>query len=382
MAESKEETSKDTDLADTVKNKYINIKDLKSEISHLGNENSSDEDYPKVLECLGYENPTSISSAQFDAILIKAVKTKLKGIRAEFTLMALGLLSGYERVIDIGTRRLNYLQSSNYTLEFGRNRRPYDDANPKQQEHYMKSLIKAEGFYIEKLADFLAEKMKKGQFDEFIKDLSDYYNPDTKTPILPEPKPAQKKKIKSPQNEPGESDVHGNAKDKRLFYMRHMTIALYSLVAVLIFVHIIKPWWTEKANAEKAAISPPVPAETISSTEASSDNSLLVEMETFSIDEVDKVIPLAPGYSRELPIKNPEPSNADMSTLKVESSDESIVLWDKDRLSLTALDNIPEGVTHKVYVTITAKNHREIICIEVKEFVISDDAEGPIGGGE
>lgn len=105
-------------------------------------------------------------------------------------------------------------------------------------------------------------------------------------------------------------------------------------------------------------------------------------METFSIDEVDKVIPLAPGYSRELPIKNPEPSNADMSTLKVESSDESIVLWDKDRLSLTALDNIPEGVTHKVYVTITAKNHREIICIEVKEFVISDDAEGPIGGGE
>lgn len=148
MAESKEETSKDTDLADTVKNKYINIKDLKSEISHLGNENSSDEDYLKVLECLGYENPTSISSAQFDAILIKAVKTKLKGIRAEFTLMALGLLSGYERVIDIGTRRLNYLQSSNYTLEFGRNRRPYDDANPKQQEHYMKSLIKAEGFYL------------------------------------------------------------------------------------------------------------------------------------------------------------------------------------------------------------------------------------------
>ena len=87
-------------------------------------------------------------------------------------------------------------------------------------------------------------------------------------------------------------------------------------------------------------------------------------------------------YSKGLPIKNPEPSNADISTLKVESSDESIVLWDKDRLYLTALDNIPEGETHKVYVTITAKNHREIICIEVKEFVISDDSEGLVGGGE
>lgn len=190
-------------MDETVKNNHIDIEDLTSEISYLGNVNSSNEDYLKVLECLGYENPTSISSAQFDAILIKAVKTKLKGIRAEFTMMALGLLSGYERDIDIGTRRLNYLQCSNYTLEFGRNRCPYDEAHPKQQEHYMKSLIKAEGFYIEKLADFLAEKMKKGQFDEFIKDLSDYYNPDTKTPILPEPKPAQQKKIKSPQNEPG-----------------------------------------------------------------------------------------------------------------------------------------------------------------------------------
>lgn len=370
-------------MAETVKNKHIDIEDLTSEISYLGNVNSSNEDYLKVLECLGYKNPTSISPTQFDAILIKTVKTKLRGIRVEFTLMALGLLSGYERDIDIGTRRSNYLQYSNYTLEFVKKQKGlYNEATSEQQEYYMQSLIKAEEYYISKLAVFLKEKMEKGQFDEFIKDLSGYYNLDTKTPILPELKPAQKKKIKSPQNEPGEFDDHGNAKDKRLFYMRHMTIALYSLVVVLTFVHIIKPWWTEKANAEKAAISPPVPAETISSTEASSDNSLLVEMETFSIDENDKVILLAPGYSRGLPIKNPEPSNADMSTLKVESSDESIVLWDKDRLSLTALNNIPEGGTHKVYVTITAKNHREIICIEVKEFVISDDAEGPIGGGE
>lgn len=167
------------------------------------------------------------------------------------------------------------------------------------------------------------------------------------------------------------------AKVTKKLYCTNIIFAV--LVVALILFFIIYFRQTKEPSMDDTI---PVANSILSSAEASSDNSLLVEMETFSIDENDKVIPLAPGYSRGLPIKNPEPSNADMSTLKVESSDESIVLWDKERLSLTALDNIPEGGTHKVYVTITAKNHREIICIEVKEFVISDDAEGLVGGGE
>ena len=43
------------------KNKHINLKDLTSEISHLGNVNSSNEDYLKVLEILGYKSSTLIS---------------------------------------------------------------------------------------------------------------------------------------------------------------------------------------------------------------------------------------------------------------------------------------------------------------------------------
>jgi hypothetical protein len=161
--------------------------------------------------------------------------------------------------------------------------------------------------------------------------------------------------------------------------LRHTNVILAVLIVVLILFSMIYFWQTKKPSMDDTI---PVADSILLPVEAYSDNGLLVEMETFSIDEDDKVIPLAPGYSKGLPIKNPEPSNADISTLKVESSDESIVLWDKDRLYLTALDNIPEGETHKVYVTITAKNHREIICIEVKEFVISDDSEGLVGGGE
>lgn len=384
MAESKEETSKDTDLADTVKNKYINIKDLKSEISHLGNENSSDEDYLKVLGCLGYENSTSISSAQFDAILIKAVKTKLKGIRAEFTLMALGLLSGYERVIDIGTRRLNYLQSSNYTLEFGRNRRPYDDANSEQQEHYMKSLIKAEGFYIEKLADFLAEKMKKGQFDEFIKNLSGYYNSDTKTPILPEPKPIQKKKVKSLLDEPNDPKSHGNAKDKRLFYMRHITIALYSLVVVLIFVHIIKPWRTEKANAHKEVVSSIIPAEDLSLTEdIPVIEAMLIEAESFKVKDIDEEnrIDVVPDITKKLTIEL-EPQDADMSTLKFESSSPKMVNAEYGYITAYS-EEMEVGKSYVVDITITAikTDYKEVIHVTVESSETPDDVDGAVFGG-
>lgn len=159
--------------------------------------------------------------------------------------------------------------------------------------------------------------------------------------------------------------------------LRRMKIIFTALAAVLT-LFLIMYFWT----AKKPGTDDEIPAvnNTPLSAEASTDNSLLVEMETFNIDEGDKVIPLAPGYSKKLPVKNPEPSNADVSTLKVESSDESIV-WEKDGY-LTASDNVTEGETHKVYITITAKKYKEIICITVENPVIPDDAESPVGGGE
>lgn len=114
--------------------------------------------------------------------------------------------------------------------------------------------------------------------------------------------------------------------------------------------------------------------------EASIDNSLLIEMESFSIDENDKCFPLAPGYSKELPIKEPSPPNADKRTLKVESSDEDIV-WEENGY-LTASGNIPEGEAKKVSITITAKNHKETIYVTVKNPVISGDVKYPVGGGD
>lgn len=372
-------------MAETVKNKHIDIEDLTSEISYLGNVNSSNEDYLKVLECLGYKNPTSISPTQFDAILIKTAKTKLRGIRVEFTLMALGLLSGYERDIDIGTRRSNYLQYSNYTLEFVKKQKGlYNEATSEQQEYYMQSLIKAEEYYISKLAVFLKEKMEKGQFDEFVKDLSGYYNLDTKTPILPELKPAQKKKIKSPQNEPGESDDHGNAKDKRLFYMRHMTIALYSLVVVLTFVHIIKPWWIGKENAHKEVMSSVIPAENPSLTEdIPVVEAMLIEAESFKVKDIDEEnkIEVVPDITKKLTIEL-EPQDADISTLKFESSSPDIVKAEYGYVTAYG-DNMTAGKSYVIDITITAikTDYREVIHVTVESSKTPDDVDGAVFGG-
>ncbi|WP_304818092.1 hypothetical protein [Faecalibaculum rodentium] len=381
------------------KNKHINLKDLTSEISHLGNVNSSNEDYLKVLEILGYKSSTLISPAQFDAILIKAAKTQLRGIRAEFTMMALGLLSGYERDIDIGTRRLNYLQYSNYTREFVKKYKGfYNEATPDQQDYYMQSLLKAEEYYIEKLANFLKEKMESGKLEEYIKDLSGYYDPVAETPILPEPEYTKEKKIKAEVND-DEDDMLPKSKgfEKRQekdwgeqiakelsrikTILHNMVKILKVLTGAIILFSIIRFWQANSANMRNSYITSDVPpAETISSIDdIPIDDALLVEMDTFSIDEEDKIIPLAPGYSKKLPIKDPSPPDAAISTLEVQSSDENIV-WEKDGY-LTASDDIPAGERIDVYITIIAKKHKEIICVQVVSPIISDDAEGLVGGG-
>lgn len=372
-------------MAETVKNKHIDIEDLTSEISYLGNVNSSNEDYLKVLECLGYENSTSISPTRFDAILIKIAKTKLRGIRIEFTLMALGLLSGYERDIDIGTRRSNYLQYSNYTLEFVKKHKGlYNEATSEQQEYYMQSLIKAEEYYIGKLAVFLKEKMEKGQFDEFIKDLGGCYNPDTKTPILPEPKPIQKKKAKSPQDEPNDPKSRGNTKDKQLFYMRHMTIALYSLVGVLIFALIIKPRWIGKENTYKEVMSSVIPAENPSLAEdIPVIEAMLIEAESFKVKDIDEEnrIDVVPDITKKLTIEL-EPQDADMSTLKFESSSPKMVNAEYGYITAYG-EEMEVGKSYVVDITITAikTDYKEVIHVMVESPEMPDDVDGAVFGG-
>lgn len=163
-----------------------------------------------------------------------------------------------------------------------------------------------------------------------------------------------------------------------------ITRAIYVLAGVIFvagFLVACAIWRTGGTNADNtivASVAPPVALSSIDDIPI--DNALLVEMETFSIDEEDKIIPLAPGYSKELPIKDISPPNADISTLEVQSSDENIV-WEKDGY-LTASDDIPTGESIDVYITITAKKHKEIICVQVVSPRASDDVEGLIGGGD
>ncbi len=170
-------------------------------------------------------------------------------------------------------------------------------------------------------------------------------------------------------------------KDNLLSYIRLAVIALFSISAILAVALIIKPWWIEKANKRETTIMSAAPAPNVLSIEEIPiDSALQVEMESFSIDEDDKIIPLAPGYSKKLPIKDPSPPDAAISTLEIQSSDEHVV-WEKDGY-LTASDDIPAGESIDVYITIIARKHKEIICVKVENPEISDDAEGLIGGGD
>lgn len=175
------------------------------------------------------------------------------------------------------------------------------------------------------------------------------------------------------QGKMSQKDGHGDKTSKAIYVMSATILVAGSIIACTI-------WRTGKVNANDNIMASTASAENLSSAEhIPIDDALLVEMETFSIDEDDKIIPLAPGYSKELPIKDISPPNADISTLEVQSSDESIV-WEKDGY-LTASDNIPAGESLDIYVTITAKNHREIICVQVENPEIPDDAEGAVGSG-
>lgn len=176
----------------------------------------------------------------------------------------------------------------------------------------------------------------------------------------------------TPQGEIDQKDERGEKTSKAIYCLSGAILVAGLSIACAI-------WWMSRINTDNTMASA-TPLETISSIDdIPTDNALLVEMETFSIDEEDKIIPLAPGYSKELPIKNISPPNADISTLEVQSSDENIV-WEKDGY-LTASDDIPTGESIDVYITIIAKKHKEIICVQVVSPKISDDAEGPVGGG-
>lgn len=390
-------------MAETGENKHINIKHLDSALRNLRDVNSSSEDYMDVLDCLDYKKSPLISSAKFDAILIKTAKITLRGIRAEFILMSLGLLLGYERDIDIGTRRLNYLQHSNYTLEFVKKYKGlYNEATPEQQKYYMDSLLKAEEYYIDKLAVFLQKKIEKGKFDEFIKDLKDYYDSDTDTSILPEPEYIKKKIQEPPRDdsktndsdphieptflpdEPRKSDDTGKTKDTQSFYMRLMTIALFFIAGILAFALIIKPWWTEKANAYKEVMSSVPPAENPSLAEdIPVIEAMLIEAESFKVKDIDEEnrIDVVPDITKKLTIEL-EPQDADMSTLKFESSSPKMV--NAEYGYITAYSKEMEvGKSYVVDITITAikTDYKEVIHVTVESSETPDDVDGAVFGG-
>lgn len=182
-------------MAESKEDKEVNIAILATKLGGLKDRNTKNSDYIEVLKQLHYDDSVKIRPSRFDAVLVKSIDEELLGINKDIAAMSLGLLLGYERDIKIGLRRDNYLKNSNFITDFYYdNRGPYDKVSKDQKRRYKDSLIDAEDERLQDLAEFLAKKIKNDEFNEFIKDLTGYYDSGMDAPILLKPEYIKKRK--------------------------------------------------------------------------------------------------------------------------------------------------------------------------------------------
>ncbi len=344
-------------------------------------------DYIEVLTQLHYENPTSISSAKFDAILIKTISKEFSGIDADIIRMALGILLGYERKIKIGKREEKYLRNSNYIKEFYYdNQGNYDEVDTAQQKKYRDSLINAENYRIKQLAEILSEKIEKNDFDNFIQNLKKYYDDDGDKAILPQPSYIQNKDaIEVSINIPIDSK---NKKKKCavLNFLKELLIGLFrewikkkvNVIVTLIFIALIVAFNFLKLKANdiknisingtlKITISeditssaPPVADDALANAVSFKDETA-PDVESFSIRE--KEFSLYPGYSKKLSIEQIYPSNADVSSISYELVPPGLL--EIENGLITALDDVPRGRT-VVKIILKAKDCKETVYVMIE----------------
>ena len=119
----------------------------------------------QALKYLGVQN-SSISTKQFDALLIRAIAEHFDNSRdADVLLMAFGLLQCYHytEIMSIGDRRKKYLAKSNY-LQTHPRKQPvddYSDATDDQKRKLEQNLRRAEDVRITSLAKYLVEQAQK-----------------------------------------------------------------------------------------------------------------------------------------------------------------------------------------------------------------------------
>ena len=128
----------------------------------------------QALKYLGVQN-SSISTKQFDALLIRAIAEHFDNSRdADVLLMAFGLLQCYHytEIMSIGDRRKKYLAKSNY-LQTHPRKQPvddYSDATDDQKRKLEQNLRRAEDVRITSLAKYLVEQaQKEGGIEKYVK---------------------------------------------------------------------------------------------------------------------------------------------------------------------------------------------------------------------
>ena len=152
----------------------INIDILTTKLIKIRDQSKHSRKYcaNQVLEYLGLQN-SSISTKQFDALLIRAIAEHFDDSRdADVLLMAFGLLQCYHytEIISIGDRRKKYLAKSNYLQTHPRKQEPYVTATDEKKEKLEDNLRKAEDIRITSLAKYLVEQtQKEGGIEKYVK---------------------------------------------------------------------------------------------------------------------------------------------------------------------------------------------------------------------
>lgn len=167
-----------------------------------------------------------------------------------------------------------------------------------------------------------------------------------------------------------------------------MTIALFSIAGSIItgsiIIGIIKPIIIENANAYEEVMSPVIPAEDLSLTEdIPVVEAMLIEAESFKVKDIDEEnkIEVVPDITKKLTIEL-EPQDADISTLKFESSSPDIVNAEYGYVTAYG-DNMTAGKSYVIDITITAikTDYREVIHVTVESSKTPDDVDGAVFGG-
>lgn len=157
-----------------------------------------------------------------------------------------------------------------------------------------------------------------------------------------------------------------------------------SIIAGSIIIGVAKPIIIENANAYKEIMSSVIPAENPSLAEdIPVIEAMLIEAESFKVKDIDEEnrIDVVPDITKKLTIEL-EPQDADMSTLKFESSSPKMVNAEYGYITAYS-EEMEVGKSYVVDITITAikTDYKEVIHVMVESPEMPDDVDGAVFGG-